>query len=81
MRGFRLIAITEKGSEAIKEFERADRKATIKRISSDPLTVSFIFKPRYAKLLSEPAINTFVNLTFKARGCKIDKDYKIEVSL
>jgi len=79
VRGFRLKAHTEIGEEAVKEFEKADRRALVKRISDKPLIVSFVFKPRYQKAITEMSIKSFLSMTMKSRGCKDIIDYTMEV--
>lgn len=80
MTGFRLIAISPRGEEAIRKFQAKDRKCSINIITEDPLTISFVFKGRFAKI-PEGSIRWFVPMTLKGFGCKEGVDYELEVIL
>lgn len=79
VRGFRLIGLSLKGVEAIKEYESNDRKAVIEVICKHPYTVAYLFNKRYRRFLKKESIKVFVNLTMKGRGCEPIIDYNIEV--
>ncbi len=78
--GFKLIALTPKGEEAIKKFVVKDRRVLVTRTCEDPLTLAFVFAGRMAKYMSNPAsINWFIKQALKGYGCKVDLDYKLEI--
>ena len=77
--GFKLIGLSEKGNKAIKIYEKSDKKAYVKRISDNPLIISFVFYERFRRFITSESIKSFTGLTMKGKDCFIDVDYKIEV--
>lgn len=91
MRGFKLIALTDKGQEAIAKQNIPDKRMDVTVESSDPYTLSFsykdsLFKTERLRLRFYERADIIKGLVYaklkkamkKKYGCILELDYTIE---
>ena len=80
VKGFQLVAITEKGAITIRKFNIEDKKLKyIKVVSTAPFILEFMFKRRFQMILRKDSIEFFIQKTFNVEGLcwGVDDEVKI----
>jgi hypothetical protein len=79
VRGFKLIALTEKGEQAIKKIAvKKDNKASAIIETHNPYACTFLFKSRFAAFIPKKSVEFYIPDAMKDSGLSIE-DYKFEV--
>jgi len=78
MKGYRITALTPKGTAAVKNLYVKDKRVVIEEISNNPYSLSFLFKHK----IMQHVITLDSVLLVAMRmlpGCTNELDYKIEM--